>query len=339
MWRRTACYALCSWIGLSLVATGQEPTRFSSLLVRSNLFQFEIILGRVSATNVRLGPARSQALTNQSGGRTETLTVGFHNQSPTLHYELVSAEQRLVVDLSREQILSIHRTPIAPSLDDPEQPLAELAFQQDPRGKLRFIVKHAEATHEYHAPSIWHLMFTEPLAFHAHLVPLLEQLRPGWDLNDLGRHVRQSLLRFSEHHPLPDTQQIRRLVDDLGSTEFQKRQAADRELRRIGPVTIPFLLQIDPLRLDNEQRARVRSIVASMRSATTGDTTERVASWLAADRNIWLTMLADHELSVRVAATNHLEKLVGQPFAFSPTGSENERQQQLALLRKRWPTE
>lgn len=337
MWRRNAwslVLGICVSLQLEAELFAQVISRPPSLLNRTNAAQFEIVLGRITATNIRPGPARSQTSTHQSSGITETMTVGFQGQTPTLHYECVSPEERFVVDITRTQEVMVHHIPYESDIQDFETPLAEVAFHQDARGKVRLIVKIQDLAHEYKAASLWHLMLAEPLVSRLYFVPLAERLRPNWELLHFSNELRHALLRFPQVHALPERSQIDAHVARLGHKEFKQRQAADRELRRLGPVIVPYLQSIDPLTIDSEQRSRLRGILAVMQTTTTGDTLERAVQFLAADKAVWLMFLSDEDLVIRQTATAHLGALQGKTLDFDPLGEPAERMARIGKLRK-----
>lgn len=337
MWRRIAwslTLGICVIVQLQADVFAQVATRPLSLLNRTNAAQFEIVLGRITATNIRPGPARSQSLSNQSNGCTESLTIGFQGQIPTVHYEYASPEQRLVVDLNREQEVSIHHIPYENVTKDYEWPAAEVAFHQDVRGRTRLIVHSNDAAHAYQATSVWHLVLSEPLVSRLYLIPLLQQLRTNWDVGHIASELRLTLLNFPRNHALPDRTRIDALVLQLGNKSFKQRQAADRELRQLGPAVIPYLQSIDPLSVDSEQRSRIRGVLSSMQASSTSDTLERVVNLLAGDKTVWLMFLGAEDPQSRELAASQLGQLMGRPLDFDPTAPAEKRAAQIASLRK-----
>jgi hypothetical protein len=86
--------------------------------------------------------------------------------------------------------------------------------------------------------------------------------------------------------------------------------------------------------LDVEQRRRIRSILSDTPDGSS-DTPLRTAEWLAADKRVWLALLARGELDQRIAAAEHLSQLCRRPLPFDPQGTAEVRRAQLAELAAR----
>ena len=133
---------------------------------------------------------------------------------------------------------------------------------------------------EYRAASLWHLCVAEPAECRQSLLPLLNLLQPNWDLVKTGDEVRAVLLRMADGGNRPDQKRWAQWVRQLGDNQFSKREAADRQLREAGRAVVVYLQQLDPSRLDAEQRFRIRRIINALTAASGDDSPEQVASWL-----------------------------------------------------------
>ena len=97
------------------------------------------------------------------------------------------------------------------------------------------------------ADSLWHLALIHPRESRELLFPLLESLSPDWNLARLADEVELALLEAAaEADVAADEKSWDRLVHDLASDCFQKRQAADVALRSGGQGVAAFLVRLDP---------------------------------------------------------------------------------------------
>jgi hypothetical protein len=145
-------------------------------------------------------------------------------------------------------------------------------------------------------------------ACQTHLIPILESLRIGWQLEETADDIQVTLLKLADQRKLPQTDHWARLVRQLSRGSFAQRQAAERELRRAGQAVVAYLTQLNPRRLDTEQRERIRSIIDRLVSQT-DDTPERVALWLNGDRDVWETLASRGDPTAQRLATAQLERL------------------------------
>ena len=125
-----------------------------------------------------------------------------------------------------------------------------------------------------------------------------------------------------------------KLVDDLGSEQFARRQSADTALRGGGHAAAAFLSRLESRSLTPEQRLRVQRICQGFADGST-DTPQRTAIWLLGDRSAWIGLLSSQQLETRAVAAEHLGRLMGRPIAFDPRGDDQKRQLQVAELARR----
>jgi hypothetical protein len=159
-------------------------------------------------------------------------------------------------------------------------------------------------------------------------------LHPSWQLGPTGAALEETLLARAAAGVAIGTARWARQVDDLASSEFTKRAAAQRELFSAGQVILPYLQALDRRKLDAEQNARVRSLIESL---TPGyqDSTERLSVWLAGDAQAWLALLARGEVAKRRLAARQLSMLQGAAIDFDPDADPATREQQWQRLRDR----
>lgn len=324
--------ASLGWTLLVQTAVLADPVSTSSflpdsLLARSKAVQFDLVLGRITVTAIRLGPNRSQATGDKESQRTETLSLGLQQQVPTVRYEMVDSQGKLIVDFSRSGDFLLHHVPAE------NEPRAEVSLQQPKSGALTLTTIVGGKRHELSASSLWHLWLEHPTLCREILTPLLEVLGPSFRLADDVDEVRQHLLRRASIGTIPDFHRVNELVLQLSSREFMRRQAAERELRAMGCAIVPHLQALDSRELDAEQRQRLHAIINGVRSPKS-DTPERVAMWLTADISTWLILAADSDQHLRQLAAEQLQRLLARSIEYQPYADEPIRVEQLARLRK-----
>lgn len=297
-----------------------------NLLQRTGWIRLELVGGRIAVLGHRCGQSRVL----QTGEATETpreqLSVQLCTDSLVVHYEDVQADGQTVVDLDDQQRLTITRTTAVPS--------ATIKFVQPFQGPLTVTVGR-DATETFTAGSVWHLAIKHPEICEDSLFPVLETLRPHWRLQEQATALQQTLVSKSGSDALAQRTQWRKLVSQLDSDDFAERQNADRQLRAAGQAVVAWLQRLDRKQLSPEQAGRVQEICQALADLST-DTPQRVALWMIDDRCAWLALLQHSDVSVRLAAANHLTLLCGKPVAFDPYASDRDRQQQLAQLQQRF---
>jgi hypothetical protein len=228
--------------------------------------------------------------------------------------------------------------------DDGTLRITALQYEAEPRevsliqplgGKLKVLVEQGGSLSQTSSASLWHLMLAEPELCSEHITPLLESLRPDWHIRQQGETIRSSLLACAGSDILAQRTRWRKWVADLSSTNFHKRQSADRELRAIGQPITAWLNRIDPNELDAEQRQRVRRICDELADPSR-DTPERVVSWLVDDKAVWLSLIATGELEERIASAEHLSKLCRRTIPFDPYADQDQRRTEVVKLMARY---
>jgi hypothetical protein len=327
MWRKITCLIAVSLaLGPAPPGRGQPPPATESLAERLRWVEFHIVLGRLAALNPRFPHNRTQSADDAGVGVRQSMSLSVRGGVPSIHYELVDQEQQLTVDFIDGDHVTIRREPRG------DAPTGGLHFTQAPKSGLTMVVDLPDQRREYSAATLWHMMLAEPEACREHLVPILELLRPNWQLLDKAKQVEEGLFRAARSHRGPARSLLRELVGQLASTDFRQRQAADRELRSYGQAIIAFFDELDERELDAEQRLRISRIREAL-AVQEGDTPMRVAARLADDQRIWLTLMGDEDPSRRGLAASQLERLWGRPIDFDPQASESQRRAQIARLR------
>lgn len=293
---------------------------------RLRWMQYKMVAGRIAVsssypgTNMTFGPA------HVDGRRRERLEIHINQAQIDLQYELVSPDERLAIALVDGKDFSIRRS----------RPHSKYTFEfrQSPEQPIVMSLEDADARCVLQADSFWHLYLAEPELVRRHLVPLLEILHPSWQLASMGAAVEEALVERAQHSRPLDVGRWSRLVNDLASPKFADRTGAERELRSAGQAILPFLQNLDRARLDAEQASRVRALVESLSNGYE-DSTDRIASWLAGDPQVWLSLLTRGEAIKRRVSAEQLTALVGAPIEFDPTADEAVRKTQIENLRAR----
>lgn len=268
---------LVYWTMLSVYATAAPPP--PNLLARVGGLPCQVVMGRIVLAEHRGLAGRSDTVEDTITGRRETLCIQTTSGQSVVRYERNDAVETVAIDFLGQGDLRMRRalpgtTPIT------------VHFVQPLRGPLKLEVTQGEQTRKYSAPTLWHLVLTEPKACHDHLLPLLEQLRPDWQLAARIEAIEQGLRSAGEVHVPLDRTELDRLIEQLASPKFAERQQANRQLEARGLSLLPDLEQLNREQLDAEQRCRLDELQAAL-IATTPDTPERVAAWLVADRKLW----------------------------------------------------
>lgn len=325
-WRTLTCAAIslaCAATALAQVPGPPfEPTKENSARLR--WLDYKMMAGRVVATsnypagmNISFGPT-------VSSGRREHLQILILKDRASLKYELDGDGQQLSIALAEDGTFSVDRVRAEPPW--------ELHFLQPPGRPLSLTVQDEGVEDHYEADSFWHLYLAEPVLLRRHLIPVLEILRPTWQLATTGWAIEEALLVQAQQPRQLNTQRWKRLVAQLGDPKFARRQTAQRELLNIGPVILPFLEGLDDGRLDAEQLSRIDTLIAKL-SVGYEDTTDRMTTWLVADTNAWLALLSRDQEAKRRVAAHQLEVLLDRPLEFEPAATPEVRNAQIKKLR------
>lgn len=324
------------WIAVALlmvsltgrISTGHEPPQ-SSLVAQKNWVRFDLVLGRITATQIRGGQANSAQNSGTTEACRELLSVTGNGNAPSIRYELTDSSQCLIVEIIRRNEVLILREP------QPGAATARLEFVQPREGHIKVLVGDPQqplAT--VSAESIWHLLLSEPELCRQELLPILKLLRPQWKLVESANQIEADLFRAATDDDGVSLAHVRDLVKALDSPRFADRQLADQQLRALGVVVLTHFQQLDRLTLTREQRQRIDHIEKNM-AVLKADTPERVVAWMLNDQSVWLSLLSRRDVAKRQIAAARLSETHPAALAFDPLAEEAHRRKQIEALRPR----
>jgi hypothetical protein len=330
-----AVLGLLGWAALPTLAPAQpQPSRYlprSGYRVknlddatRMGLLHVGLESGRMKVELVRLPPTLSGQNSKPQG---EQLTYRNSGGGFSIEYLKPGPDRRVSIEIG----VSTGRVHI---VQQPEAgaDVLPVEFTQPPCGPLSLTVGAGQSQQAIHAASLWHLMIGYPEICRQHLLPLLQLIDSRWDPGKLAADVEEDLIQLA-HSQDTDRHHWDALVVQLRDERYTRREAADRQLRACGPIVIHYLRQLDPARLDAEQKFRVRRIIAALDVSEGIDTPDRVTSWLAGDPSIWLGLLSRDSESTRRLAFQQLNSLLDKPLVFDPAADEKTRQSQVEQIR------
>ena len=317
-----ALSAACA-VGAELPAIEISP----AIAVRMHWIKYSMVSGRVVATSGLSVPHTRVQSPRRRSRRRETLSIEVARGVCGMDYQLDSPDEQLRVIL-RDEELSIRRTRPADGYS--------LEFEHAADEPLSLVVEEGDRRRRWQADGFWQLYLAEPERVRVHLVPLLELLRPSWQLAETGAEIEDALVhrQHIDSGKQPDRQRWARLVEALGSPKFAHRESAQRALHAAGQAVVPYLQGLDRDRLDAEQLSRVRAVVDAL-SVDYEDRVERVAAWLADDVGAWAALLARDEPARRRIAVDELNRLLGEPIEFDPDAPPEARRKALERLQSR----
>lgn len=339
MWRRNAGLLVFSLAcSLSLPAAGEPPTpsrvrraakprsvnppRLGELVSRSNLVQFEVLLGRLTARGGCFGKPKSITAGDLAAGHGEMLTLRVTEGVSHIQYEMQDGEQRVtiaVIDAVQFSIRreSLHRAAVLP-----------LHFEQPATGPLRLEVGTGDRKQTVSAPSLWHLLLAHDELCRRELLPCLELLRNNWRLLETSEQIEQRL--FSEAGGA-NPRELDALVAQLDAPQFAVRQRASQQLQVLGLETLAYFDSLPLRHLSREQRLRIRRLKARFRFRTP-DSPERISRWMREDRAVWFRYLAEGNPRHRARALQNLNRICGQQLDFNPVAGAAQRAAQIVQL-------
>jgi hypothetical protein len=330
---------LLAWAALPMLAAAQprprgtggfyvaSPHHVKNLddASRRGLLYVGLESGRLKVEVIRLPPTPP----GQSGKpQDEQLTVRNSGGDFSIEYVKPGSDRRVSIEIG----VSSRRVHI---IQEPQvgADVPPVEFTQPPCGSLTLTVGARPSQRVIHAASLWHLMIGYPEICRQHLAPLLQLIDSRWDPGKLAADLEEDLIQLARSQDAPDRRHWDALVAQLRDDLYTRREAADRQLRSCGRIVIHYLRELDPARLDAEQKFRVRRIIAALDSGEGIDTPDHVASWLAGDPSIWLGLLSRDSESTRRLAFQQLSSLLDKPLVFDPAADEKTRQSQVEQIR------
>ncbi len=315
-----ACAALA---GSPLAAEDLPPMNAH---IQSNLRYLRIRMVGGSIQFTTLDPTRSSNTSTRNDDRQERLSLNYDSGLVTMVYEMTTPATQVTFNVTDGVEVIVRRQPqTGPGGSHVE-------FIQPVAGELSLRVGDGDARRECRAETFWHLLLAEPQLCREHLVPLLELVRPAWQLAQSAPLIETALRRKAALYEPRNRRELATLIAALGSDEFAQREAAERELRDGGQMILPFLRGVDRSRLDAEQSYRLRGIIGALGSEETEDTADRVANWLAGDPHVWYSLLSREDPGLRQLAARQLSLLLEMPVEFDASADAAKHRAQLKTI-------
>jgi hypothetical protein len=286
-----------------------------------------VVAGRIVAT----GPWQfgNRSSTSVDDTFREEISFSGNGHTGSIHYKRTDPAGELSLEINSEGALRFLRR------QKENAAAASVEFVQVPDDPLMLSVGPEGHQQVYRAATLWHLAIAQPEVCRQHVYPVLEVLRPQWQLARTAAQVEQQLLAFPADLARRQRQQWAGLVEQLADNRFAQREAADRQLRSGGMAAQAYLEQLDFSRLDAEQQFRIRRIVKSFGRQGSDDTPEQAARLLADDPAVWLGLLARDDVSIRRAAAKRLALLLGEPVPVDPAADPASQKDARDALRAR----
>ena len=312
------------------VSMGQQVELVApTLATHLSRLQVKVVDGRVWVLAQTAGGTIST--TTHRDGREERLRLSLHGGVPAIDYDQITQDFHLGISVRDGQYVHILREP-----QDGTTKIERVEFTQTPGEPVKWSIGADPNQRLWQAPSVWHLFLDQPELVLQQLLPMLELLRPDWQLAATTTETETELLSLASRYPDPRREVWRRLVDQLASDSFAERQRADRALRQAGPAALGFLQSLDVRHLDAEQRFRIRRIVAAVSNYDAEDTPPLIARRLISDPMVWLSMLKRPELAKRRVAVQQLQRIWNRPVDFDIRADPATRRRQWEALYRDW---
>ncbi len=184
---------------------------------RLHWLQYSMVGGRVVVTSAYYGTNMTLGPLQVASGH-ERLQVQINPGAINLRYELAGPDERLRIELVESQRLRIERTRTAP--------LYELDFEQESGKPLTLSLETDHGKRQIEADGFWQLYLADPELVRQHLVPLLEILRPGWQLAATGAAIEDALAQRLHDPRRGALARWAELVERLASPKFADRESA-----------------------------------------------------------------------------------------------------------------
>lgn len=333
-WTRliAGCLA-CSFLLLTAPNLAQETA--SSLPAELGWVRFRITAGRLQVASAQFRESRSYEAGNPLTGTAETMRLNVSAQSTSVSYRKTSPRSVVTVDFEAPSVVTIEVVPGEAAKDDAGENghAVAMKYTQKRDGPIHLLVDDGKNTRTHEADSFWHLMLLAPADMQQHLLPVLDTLRAGWQIAENAQEIERSLIRLADSPIRPNRGRWAKLVEELGSSSFQKRRQAERLLRQSGPAVLAYLNSLPVESMDAERRARISRLLDAL-SSESDDTPDRIALWLIDDPIVWASVLESEEEAHRVIAKEQIETLLGRPIEFDPEGQHDHRSAQAQAIRE-----
>lgn len=325
--RRKIAWMLLAGLVSTAMSVGAESPSTPTLLSKSAAVRLEIVLGRITAIPLHAGQLRVS--TPESQAVRECLVVNNGTQAPHVRYERSDGRECFIAEIVHHSHVTLRRE----SLEGKETRVVE--YRQPKRGNVELVVARGDHRQTVQNRSIWHLMLSDREVCERELIPLLECLRPDWRISTMAGQLESRLFQMAVSEPTISRSFVINLIKQLDSPQFRQRQAADNELRSLGPAVLPLLDSLDNTSLTREQWVRVQH-VREMIAGTSIDSYERTAAWLSDDERVWFALLRHSDPQRRHLAAIRLTSMRSHSLDFDPYADESYRQEQLAQLESRF---
>jgi len=325
-------YANCWIVLLTLCTTplaAQELRISPGFSSHLRLVEIAITGGRITIAN-KFDEDRRIFGNTSSNGRLNKEQMRIEiNQAlvPRLEYENRNNPLQVAISLDGEGSATFERE------GQTDSPYTRVRLEQRVGQPLRLSLSSESEQHTFVAPMLWHLFLAEPEICSRNLAPMLQMLRPEWNLMRETELLREALLEHGATSDPAAAQQYQRWVDELGSPRFATRRQAERRLAAAGQPAALFLEMLDLRVLDAEQRYRIGRLLSRQQAREAGDTPRRLAYRMAGDIETWLALMQGSNLDQRRAASEILGQLVADPLEFDPEASPEKRREQIAAIR------
>lgn len=324
--------AFFSLVAAILIATGggraaAEDER-ASLAAELGWVKFRVAAGQIYVVNTSYRESKDYETGNPLVGEAEKFAMIVSARDTILNYERTTPDERLTASFGTGGELTIQRQQLGARAHTP------FTFTQRRDEGMRLAVGEGKSQQIFRGRTLWHLILLAPTPTREQLVPVLESLRPGWQLQATAAELETALVAAANSGKVPDREAWAKLVEQLGSDRFTDRRAAERQLREAGPPVVAYLQSIEVDRFDAERRQRVDRLLESL-STTADDMPQRIAMWLVDDPTIWVAILASSEVEHRRTAHAQLEKLLAMKIEFDADADANVRGPLVEEVRRR----
>ncbi|MEZ6088339.1 MAG: hypothetical protein R3C05_10000 [Pirellulaceae bacterium] len=276
-------------IGLILLAknASAQQTAEPSLILLTQCGRFHLVLGRIHLDSFHYKKVRLHRTCEHSPNDEEFVCVTANEATPSLHYLRQSGSTRVTIDTTQCDIVRIEsKTSHSSGVQE------TLLIDQQATQPIQIVHAIGSSKRTFESTSFWHLMAQEPDWFDQHVRPLLSLMLHRCELQRSADAIQQRLKAQSQGAPSITQQFVDRQVERLASSSRSERIDAQRQLVSAGVGILPLLEQIDQRQLDIEQKSLIQKLERKLSSARV-DTPDRVAAWLATDREYWILASRD----------------------------------------------
>ncbi|MGD0900938.1 MAG: hypothetical protein ABR915_24155, partial [Thermoguttaceae bacterium] len=256
---RTRIAAVVGWVlAGSAAAFAQAPPVAPMLqhIPASRMLGLAVVSGRIVNTHSWQFGGHTSSSTD--GTSREEMSFNGNGNTGSVRYQRTSPAEDFSLEINSEGRFHFLRR------EKENAGAASVEFVQEPGEPVTLSVGPADHRQVHRAPTFWHLAIIQREACRQHVYPLLDALRPRWQVARTADLVESQLLKLAADDNKHERQQWAGLVEQLADDRFAKREAADRQLRAGGTAAIAYLRQLDFTRLDPEQQSRVRRILRSV---------------------------------------------------------------------------